>query len=244
MKKELNWNDKILGLSLIKVRDFLRYRKFKSINNQDVINFFKGEVKEKPFIDKLVELDLIKKITKKHLNSIELEDGDSSDIGSYRLTEFGIRLTTKKKVKQRDKKYCDKLIEEIKLKAYELNRIDACPVYISEIKVFGSYLTKKEDELLNDLDISVKIETKEKDIDLYEKCCDFCKAFNITPKSHNYWMFSQIDATYSFLQNGIGNKNSFLHILSHSDIKDEWKTKIVFSDKLDLLISNGTKLLN
>jgi hypothetical protein len=216
---DVNWNDTILGLRMIEVRDFLRTIKFDNYYVDSISSVCKLKCDSKLFLKELIKKDLIKiKMGRENKEVIE-------------LTENGISLTTKQKIKQRDKSYCKNLIEEIKSRALLINNDNDCPEYISKISVFGSYLYKKNNEMFNDLDIIISLKEKKflnnKEFnDKSDAYISFCDINELNYSNHILGEFERVNI---FIKNSIKNKNSFIHIQSEHSVPKDWKQKIIFN---------------
>jgi len=235
---DVNWNEKILGLRIIDVRDFLIFIKFKGYYVYSIKELYKKiDCDWELFIKTLVKKNFINIVTNSENNKI------------IELTKDGISLTTKKNINPKDKSYCDKLIEEVKSRALFINNDESCPLYISKIFVFGSYLYKKDNYKFNYLDIIIIINEKKflegKDFD--EKSDAYINFCDINDLCYcNSTIFGEFSRVNKFINTVIKKRNSFLHIQSGDCVPNDWKREVVFEgvDNSKKIKTKKTNLLN
>lgn len=152
----VNKNDKICEVPLIKIRNFLR-----RFNSDYYENISKSLSDYFGLSDKAAEALLSELISNGYL---EKEEKDK-DI--YQRSVKGNALSNVRFVKRMNKQKADRVFEDFMARVESLNKSDDFIYKVKRILLFGSYLNK-ENEDFGDIDLAVELEQRIKDNKAFE----------------------------------------------------------------------------
>lgn len=137
-------DEAIAGVRLIKVRDFLRWVGDGSIRLDAIEERFDCDETQAKFIQRaLIETGYIERDPQ----------GEQSE-GWYIASALGIQLRNAKFVRRITRHEAEKLVSELLNRVAQVNERDELTHRVTEVRVFGSYVTDKPD--LGDVDLAVK----------------------------------------------------------------------------------------
>ncbi len=142
---------KILGYSIVGVRDFIRYFVTTSVPKSVLKKLNINSEKEfNTLLNSLIENDYIEVIKHKH---------NGKTYKSYEATDKGLELCRAKCVKRMTRDKADEVLSGIMKRVVEVNENPYYLYKITNFVLFGSFITDKES--LGDIDISFDLEFKD-----------------------------------------------------------------------------------
>lgn len=157
----INPKSKIAGQPAIKIRNFLR--RAGNLNLQWSMHFLKEQLK--------IPLEEAKTVLSKLVEKGYVKSGSHYSGGKYWETTLkGNALGLASAAKPIRRSTADRKLKEFLERVAKTNENKYYLYKVKKVVAFGSYLSKKE--TLNDIDIGIYLEPKEKDNGKHQRLCD------------------------------------------------------------------------
>lgn len=138
---QLDWDERIAGVPMIHVRDFLKLTT-QSINRDYLVELRGSQYEVGPLLDELLERGWI----------------EEDERNTVRNTLAGNAVTQAKKLKRISRSEAERLLKEVLRAVDEINSDEVYAYDVTHLAVFGSYLT--ETDTLGDLDIAYELQPR------------------------------------------------------------------------------------
>ncbi len=209
-----------------KVRDFLRDSVLGRFSRKHVSNWFGQDITRN-----MLAKGLIEPAREQHYTREDTTDGKIIP-GWYRVAETGARFASKSLIKPLPRAVADRLIGEMLERARAINRDPAFLFYVSEISLFGSYLTDAQE--LGDIDVALEFGRRMSDPVKFRKAV-VARARELAPDRYFYLASDE----WSFLRNetrkALKNRNRYLQIIPGGRTLIDTPMRVIFSEKVSEL---------
>lgn len=153
----LDKTEKIIGIPILEVRKFLKGVGYSAFDVNRLISKFTLSGREaKALLGELIKRSLVR--------------ATSNDNGYWELTIKGSAFTMASAAKPICRHTADRLVKEFLERIEVVNNNIGYLFKVNTAVIFGSYLSDKEK--INDIDIAIQLERKEKDFDKYRALKD------------------------------------------------------------------------
>lgn len=149
----VDWNEKICGVPVIRIRDLLRYLGHDQFSQDFVADDLKLNSDEaKTLVEDLLKRGLIESARGPAFGIFH----GSMESERYQVTMAGNALANARAVKRINRKRADELLVSFIDRVKAINADDAYGYYVPEVQVFGSYLDSEAKDL-GDIDIALDL---------------------------------------------------------------------------------------